>query len=228
MSRVFRSCLNWVPLVLGIVISMSVFAQEAIPNAKDSLSVEFVNEPLGNVLQILSSISGTEIELVGPVADQRISTILTGITLTKGLALVLNDISHTLIWRSDGGITVMALGASEVVPVLESAAESTTSDVSLDMPPDLGDGTGGMHRPSTFYADNPDVELLPPENPGQKGLTRAEFEDQRSQRKQLSPSEYEILPPDEPGGRGLTLAEFNQQRSLKSGQKTPAGTVLPD
>jgi len=211
----------------GIILSLSLMAQMPASGAEVSLSVEFDDEPLADVLETLSSISETEIELAGDVADQRVSTVLANATLKKGLTQVLDNINHTLIWRSDGGITVLVLGTGEPVLISTPVAEPANV-ISQEMPSATIALDGSKRISSKSYANNPDAELLPPESPGQRGLTLVEYEAQKAQRQQIPSSKYEILPPDEPGGAGLTLAEFEQQRHNKAERQTSAETVLPD
>jgi hypothetical protein len=57
-----------------------------------------------------------------------------------------------------------------------------------------------------------EIEVLPPNKPGEKGVTMAEMAATQEQRKDLNINwnEMEVLPPSKPGEPGITLSEVQK------------------
>jgi hypothetical protein len=93
-------------------------------------------------------------------------------------------------------------------------------------PPQSGAGEGGQQERGTPTLDNLDdaaIEVLPPQQPGDLGVTQAEIDAVAST--EPDPKTVEVLPPLRPGERGVTQAEIDAAASSEPDLKTVE--VLP-
>ena len=74
-----------------------------------------------------------------------------------------------------------------------------------------------------------DMEVLPPKNPGQRGITIRELKGESNQ-KQLDPLDVdmEILPPEKPGERGITLRELKRESNQKQLDPLDVEVIPPE
>jgi hypothetical protein len=231
---------------LGLILSLPAVANDVTDSlASDRIQAIFENEPLAEAVSILGMLSGTTIEIEGDTSDQRVSAVIRGSTLEESLNSVLSGLSYVVIRRTDGGITVLALGPAGQQAKLFDDHQRTpgTSDpVPLGMSPGQPEvvpptvqGTPGFtasdiefYRSLSQQTDPQALDVVPPAEAGSQGMTQAEFDVFITERPELSPTEIEVLPPTKPGGNGLTLAELELLLDRVRVERPLADEVPPD
>ena len=57
-----------------------------------------------------------------------------------------------------------------------------------------------------------DLEVIPPKNPGERGVTQRELNAMKANEPKIAPLDLEVIPPNNPGERGVTQRELNAMR----------------
>jgi hypothetical protein len=230
---------------LGLVLTLPALAEEATTSAPVRIEATFEDEPLTEAIAILGMLSGTAIEIEGDVSDQRISTVLRGATLEDGLNRILGELSYVVIRRTDGGITILALGPADQRALSDENQERSAqrlNPIPMGMSPDTPEvvpptkpGTPGFTATDIDYYESlskkvdPDtIEVVPPDAAGGQGMTKAEFDVLTADRPERAPSEIEVLPPTEPGGKGLTVADLEKLLEREQPKRSVADEVPPE
>jgi hypothetical protein len=117
----------------------------------------------------------------------------------KHIAIIIGDIvsSHT------GSLNIDAEGGYPNPIVPENAHDSIRQEKEADDPLDM--------------------EVLPPDQPGGKGVTLRELQnaESRDEEKEADdPLDMEVIPPDQPGGKGVTLRELQNAESRDEEKNT--------
>jgi hypothetical protein len=76
-------------------------------------------------------------------------------------------------------------------------------------------------------ADALDMEVIPPDQPGGKGVTLREVKSAKARGKEDLDDNFEVLPPDQPGGKGVTLGELQAAKSRSKENLDDNFEVLP-
>jgi hypothetical protein len=71
------------------------------------------------------------------------------------------------------------------------------------------------------------AEVIPPDQPGGRGLTAAEVTAITAGAKPLDPELIEVIPPDRPGGRGLTASEVMAKTAARSPHDPNFSHMIP-
>jgi hypothetical protein len=61
---------------------------------------------------------------------------------------------------------------------------------------------------SNTIIDPLDLEVIPPEKPGAKGITERELIALHQQQNRMDPLDFEVIPPEKPGEKGITEREL--------------------
>ena len=161
-----------------------------------TFSLEVDQQPLGEVLQEISKATGYEITVDKEYAKQPITVSLKNVTVEEGLRRILGKLSRYLVIdEAEKKISVRIVDAE----VRKTTATSSQKKI-----------------------DPLDVEVTPPQEPGERGITQRELDEMNKSQANIDPRDLEVIPPQEPGGRGIT------QRELEEINKSQANTDRRD
>jgi hypothetical protein len=201
-------------LLVLIALPAGADSRDSLTNKKISLDVK--NEPLVDVCDKISKASGYNIIMMDPKwADLQVSVsakneplldVLKNMLRTQNLALISDEASKDLtIWLVDKSL------------MEQSSFQDGNEEKNSDFPPDNVKSESFEELLEKYGAEN--IEILPPTEPGKKGVSYAEIEKAIKRNHellaQMDPDSIEVLPPDEPGGKGVTAGEvgaIQQQR----------------
>jgi hypothetical protein len=125
--------------------------------------------------------------------------VLKNMLRTKNLALISDEASKDLtIWLVDKSL------------LKQPSSQNGNGENKSDFPPDNVEPESFEELLEKYGAEN--IKILPPTEPGEKGVSYAEIQKVIKQNQQaldqMSPDEIEVLPPDKPGEKGVTMAEM--------------------
>jgi hypothetical protein len=208
--------ISFLLFAITIMTFLVLIALPAGADSRDSLmtnkkiSLDVKNEPLDDVCDKISKASGYNIIMMDPKwADLQVSVsakneplldVLKNMLRTKNLALISDEASKDLtIWLVDKSL------------LKQPSSQNGNGENKSDFPPDNVDPETFEELLEKYGAEN--IEILPPTEPGEKGVSYAEIQKvlNRNQQAldQMSPYEIEVLPPNKPGEKGVTMAEMS-------------------
>ena len=110
-----------------------------------------------------------------------------------------------MLWAFSG------CGSEKGSPMSQEKERPATSDkprlVEMIMPKSPSEDVVSQQLPLQRQWDPQNIEVLPPDEPGGRGVTLAEVAALASEA--LDPRTLEVIPPEIPGGRGVTQAEVD-------------------
>jgi len=111
------------------------------------------------------------------------------VTVEEGLKRLLKGLNHSLVIEdAEKKISIKILNRSHNIQASEQAALPNFPQTQLD--------------PG-------DIEVAPPEKPGEKGLTLRELDAIIAKQKEIDPGDIEVIPPEKPGEKGITQRELD-------------------
>ena len=147
-----------------------------------TFSLEADQQALGEVLQQISKTTGYEITIDSEYAKQPITVSLKNVTVEQGLRRILGKLSrYMVIDEAEKKISVR---------IVDAEVKKTTA----------------IRSPK--QVDPLDVEVIPPQEPGGRGITQRELEESNKRQATIDPGDLEVIPPDSPGGAGMTAREL--------------------
>lgn len=106
----FRYTLIVMTLFLVTFILLCNLSVDAESNSSDYLSLEFTNQPLSQVLDRLSQITGLHFIYDRDWADAKISAKIIHQDLDSALRRVLNSYNYGILYGTDGNVRIMIYG----------------------------------------------------------------------------------------------------------------------
>jgi len=95
-------------LCLRINVIQQAIGSESQDEPHISLKVK--NQPLGDVLEIITLDTGFKFKLNDPWSTYPVNTSIENMPLHRGLKLILQGLNHTIIYGSDKGIKIVVYG----------------------------------------------------------------------------------------------------------------------
>jgi hypothetical protein len=154
-----------------------------------TFSLHVKDKPLREVLDKISMRTG-----YGFTVDERwqslpVTAQLEDVTVEEGLKRLLKGLNHSLVIEdAEKKISIKILNRSHNIQASEQAALPNFPQTQLD--------------PG-------DIEVAPPEKPGEKGLTLRELDAIIAKQKEIDPGDIEVIPPEKPGEKGITQRELD-------------------
>jgi len=180
--------------ILGVVLTVFALGQVSFSWAAinepepDVFSLKCEKWPLIKVIDEISKKTGNKIIINEEWAKWPVTVTLKQISTVRALKRILGRLNHAIIYGAGNRISVIILGESNL----------------------------GFDASNSF--DPLDIEVVPPDRPGDKGITQRELNQILAQRKKIDPLDLEVVPPDKPGEKAITQRELNE---LKSKQEKP-------
>jgi type II secretory pathway component GspD/PulD (secretin) len=106
-------------LITGFLIRIPnhpLLAAEGLPE-EEVFSIRAANEPLREVLEKISKVSGYEIRFNTQLSDERVSLQLDNVTLNEALARVLQAYNHMSLWDDANHIITLLIFKKNSPPV---------------------------------------------------------------------------------------------------------------
>jgi hypothetical protein len=219
---------------VGLIVVGLLLAGTAVPRGENGISAVFEDAQLDAVVARLATISNTSISLEGPLTGQRVSLVLDQATLAESLDKAFADQNSVIVWRNDGGVTILMLGPGEALPKAGGGSVPDSIPTPLGMLPNQPEVLAIMDQPGVTAADLafdrsllPPVDadavgVIPPEAGAEHGVSLGEFRSLLSHSGNVATADMEILPPENGMKRGITSAEFEalqpQQRNVSAAE----------
>jgi hypothetical protein len=202
----FLVCLAGV-ISAHLVVTPSWASEKYARSAVVSLDVK--NEPLGVVLDKISSDTGHKILVNREWADLPVTARLHNVTVEEGLRRLLKNFNYALVFQdNEKRISIEIHGfSSNIEPVERTAVKQRERQALLQ----------------EKEVDSRKLEVIPPAEPGGRGITEGELEALEALREKIDPGDLEVLPPEEPEGRGITQRELKALEALR--KKTDPGEL---
>jgi hypothetical protein len=210
-------------LMASTTMSPISWAKAGVLDAVVSISAE--NKPLGEVLAELSRAVGYDITVSAGWELESVSVQIKGQTLQFGLDRILRSLgrpNHVVMVKQaqkeivirifdEAPEDVQLANNQDEVPLHRSTSVRTVEQKNAGgkLPPLVSPGE--IHSVEKRVRPE-DLEVIPPEEPGGRGVTQGELEDmiEKQKNQKISPEDLEVIPPEEPGGRGVTQGELEQ------------------
>jgi hypothetical protein len=174
-----------------LVSTLGATAGEIGPAQEPRITVDLTDVAISRAAALVGEQAGLEIKVIGLRNDRSISVRLHNMRLHDALDRVLHQLNYTVEWHDDRRAVIRILG-----------------DVPLEL--ESPSGIGGSfvdHTASVFDIPDQNLEVLPPEHAGRKGVTLHDIERARESFENMVPVGSELVPPELAGERGLTRAE---------------------
>lgn len=194
-------------------------------------SVTSVNEPLSKALDKISKATGYKIEITNGWGNKQLTANLQDLTLDEGLERIIKAVGNPnhAIQRNDRTkkVEIKILDTAKGLSTVNSGKVSTGSYAKLqqkqteavlnNMDTPSQEQNESAAGDSSSDIDPLDMEVIPPDNPGEKGVTVRDLQEQSSQpQEQVDPLDIEVIPPDKPGGKGITARELEEAQGAKN------------
>jgi hypothetical protein len=165
-------------------------------------SLDVKDEPLIDVLNKIAKLTGYEIAVAGKWAYLPITVSIKNASIHEALNRVLRKFNHTIVVDDSKKQVTLTLYDPGVSPRQQKDIVSTRQKA----------------------ADPLDVEVIPPQKVGERGITQRQLEEMRKRQKTIDPLDIEVVPPQNPGERGITQRQLEEMRKS---QKTIAPQAIP-
>jgi hypothetical protein len=201
-----KKYLNENRIILIILCSLTIlfnyFAVKSEVSSANSgipiFSMTIKDKPLREVLDKISKSVDYKITIGERWANLPMTAKLVDVNVEEGLRRLLKHFNHSLlIVEADRTIYINIHGPfldnrpSISLPVLEKSKRPL--------------------QKQRFVGRN--LEVIPPERTGQKGVTQRTIEAKGIPQRQIDPGDLEVIPPEHPGGVGVTLRKLEELRA---------------
>ena len=158
-------------------------------------SLNVKDEPLSEALKKISKATGYRITVSENWASLPVTAQLKNLTVEEGLKRLLKGLNRSLVIQdTEKRILIQILNrSSDIQPLTQLALDQENNEPA----------------PLQTKIDPQDIEVIPPEKPGERGITQREIDAIRAMQKKIDPGDIEVIPPDKPGERGITQRELD-------------------
>ena len=163
-------------------------------------SLDVKDEPLREVLGKITKATGYTIRVNKKWADLPITASMQNVTIEDAFKKILYNYA-LIIQNKEKIISIFICG-----PIRPSNGHQASLRLKKGekapgyLPYEKGDS-------KDMEIDSLDIEMIPPEKPGERGITQRELDAIRSQQEKIDPLDLEVIPPTEPGGKGIIHSE---------------------
>ena len=149
-------------------------------------SLDVRDEPLIEVFNKISKLTAYEIEVSEHWAHLSVTASIKNASIHEAFNRVLRKFNHTIV--------VDDLQKKVVVSIYDPG------------PATIQQGRIILSRQEEI--DPLDVEVTPPQECGERGITQREVDEIDKSQANIDPGDLEVIPPDSPGGAGMTAREL--------------------
>ena len=158
------------------------------------LTLNIKDEPLKTVIEKISKATGYQISINEKWSDFLVTASIKDVSLHESLRWILANLNHAIIVNDIEKKLSIIIYGSRVPAKIQKKADSDVRQV----------------------VDFRDLEVIPPDKPGERGVTQRELDVILAREKKIDPLDMEVIPPQNPGERGVTQRELN---AIINGQK---------
>jgi hypothetical protein len=189
----------------------------AIGSTEPVVSITSTNEPLKNVLDEISKATGYKIEITKGWEHKPITVNIQDLPLDKSLRKVIRALGRqsNIIVTCENTRTIKI----KIFDTTKGASSTTKNKNYAQLQAKQAEAVLNMEEPPTGQEqvstddsgseiDPLDIEVIPPDYPGEKGITVRELKEFESNQEKIDPLDLEVLPPDNPGEKGITAREL--------------------
>jgi hypothetical protein len=223
------------------LLSISVFIINpcfaAVNSEKEPVvTIAIKNEPLRVVLDKISTITGYKIEVTEGWDSKPITVDIQGMTLDESLKKIIRVLGSPnnakIDYKSKRVIRINFFDTPKDILITQTnnnfsqlQAKQAEAVLNIENFPPIEDTK--ITKDTASKIDPLDIEVLPPNKPGEKGITQREILKMRGEKKELNPLDMEILPPKNPGEKGVTQRELQAVHGDRGKVSTTNIEVLP-
>jgi len=205
-GRLFSYLLVFFLLGLGVMISTVLTPNPCLGSESGEeptvFSLDVKDEPLIEVLNKISKLTGYEIAVTGKWTYLPVTLSIKNAPLHEALNRVLSKFNHTIVIDDLQKKVVVSIYDPGVTPKQQKDRVFTRQK----------------------EIDPLDVEVIPPRKPGERGTTQRQLEAMKKSQATIDPLDVEVIPPRKPGERGVTQRQLEE---MKKSQPTIAPQVIP-
>jgi hypothetical protein len=198
-------------------------------------SLDVKDEPLIDVLNKISKLTGYEIAVTGKWTYLPITVSIKNASIHKALNKLLRKFNHTIVVDDSKKKVTLTLYDPGVTPRQQKDIVSTRQkaadplDVEVIPPKKVGERGVTQRqleemRKSQKTIDPLDIEVIPSQTVGERGVTQRQLEAMKKSQKTIDPLDIEVIPPQKVGERGITQRQLEEMRKS---QKTIAPQAIP-
>ena len=203
-------------ILLFFAIILAIFGSASL-NARASedvsgailISVEAKNKPLNKVLNEMAQKTGYTFTVDPGWQNLPVTVSLNNVALHEALRVILKNFSVSIIQdnRRQKNIAI----------IIGDMTGSNTGNLNIDASADYSNQMV-LEKPIKIIPEEKktddllDMEVIPPNQPGDKGVTLRELQTVKSRGKENSFHNFEVLPPEKPGKKGISQSEIEQIR----------------
>jgi len=195
-------------------------------------SLHVKDEPLIEVLNKISKLTGYEIAVAGKWAYLPITVSIKNASIHEAFNRVLSKFNHTIVVDDSEKKVTLTLYDPDVTPRQQkdivSTRQKAADPLDIEVIPPQKPGEPGITqreldeiKKSQTNIDPLDIEVIPPQKPGKRGVTQRELDEIKKSQTNIDPLDIEVIPPRKPGERGTT------QRQLDEMKKSQASITPP-
>jgi len=158
-------------------------------------SLNVKDEPLKEALKKISKSTGYRITVSENWASLPVTAQLKNLTVEEGLKRLLKGLNHSLVIQDiEKKISIKIINvSSDIQPLAQLALDQENNEPA----------------PLQAKIDPQDIEVAPPNKPGERGITQREIDAIRAKQEKIDPGDIEVMPPDKPGEKGITQRELD-------------------
>jgi hypothetical protein len=142
-------------------------------------SLNIKDEPLKKVIEKISEVTGYQIAIDEKWSTLLITSSLKDVSIHESMRGILKNLNHVIIINDK---------EKKVSVIIYGGIEPDKNQKKID-PLDL--------------------EVIPPNNPGERGVTQRELNAMMAGEPKIDPLDLEVIPPENPGEQGVTQRELN-------------------
>lgn len=205
---------GWLSVVLFTVLTSTLLSYQpiiriAVGAESQLLSLDARGESLGEVLKKISNNTGYSITVDPEWTGLPVSGSFKNLPVNQGLRRILANLNHSIFF--DDANQRISIVIKSFINGEENPTGVVDKAVNKSPPSAFQKNTTSLNN-STKLGD---IQVIPPTEPGEAGITLKEIQAIEAQRVKISPDDIEVIPPAEYGGKGVSLKESNAQQSIQ-------------
>ena len=197
-SRLFSSLLVLFLLCLGGMLPTVLSPNPCLGSESGEeptvFSLDVRDKPLIEVMNKISKLTGYDIAVTGKWAYLPITVSIKNASIHEALNKVLSKFNHTIVFDDAKKKVTLALYDPGVAPKQQKDIVSTPQKA---IAPDH-------------------VEVIPPQKPGERGITQRQLEEMKKRQATIDPLDIEVIPPQKPGERGITQRQLEEMKKRQA------------
>lgn len=232
-----RYSLLFILPLLSISVSIINPSFAAVNSAKEPvISLTAKNEPLKLVLEKISKATGYKIEVSEGWENKPVTVDIQTMTLDDSLNKIIRALGspnnakinydNKKVIRINFFDTSKAFQFdSEKKNFNQHQIKQSEAVINIENLPPMGDNK--IPKDTATKIDPLDIEVIPPEKLGEKGITVRELKSMGGNKKEINPLDIEVIPPKKLGEKGVTVRELKEINTKQTLVKPSEIMIIP-